>query len=78
MKAYGLRKLLASFIRIAKNSISLCYNPYTSFKMNGACTCAYNHALLPIYNLESEVFSLSCIYVGAILLNLIKVCYSKS
>jgi hypothetical protein len=38
MMAYGLTKLWTNYFRIAKNNISLWYNPYTHFKMNGTCT----------------------------------------
>jgi hypothetical protein len=38
MMAYGLTKLWTNYFRVAKNSISLWYIPYTHFKMKGACT----------------------------------------
>jgi hypothetical protein len=38
MMAYGLTKLWTSYFRVANNSISLWYIPYTHFKMKGACT----------------------------------------
>ena len=69
MMAYGLRKLYTNFSIVAKNSIILCYNPYTSFEMNVTCTyraqtSKYNHALSPIHVLEFEVFNLKCTYLG--------------
>ena len=50
MMAYGLKKLWTSYIRVAKNNISLCYNPYTNFKMNGVCTyCAQPLNIITLY-----------------------------
>jgi hypothetical protein len=38
MMASSLTKLWTSYFKVAKNSISLWYNPYTHFKMNDAYT----------------------------------------
>ena len=50
MMAYGLRKLWTNYIKVGKNNISLCYNPYTNFKINGACTyCAQLLNIITLY-----------------------------